>query len=243
MKYLKTFNEASAYKNLHDNDEADITEVIPDKNHDYERCDGVLYELSNTGNDEVVDIDLVEYTPENTFYQDQIDRYVEYIEDGGTLQTFPVTEYKICNNLDEMLEYFDDLDNFDEYYDLMQYGSVDNKTREQIMLAGSMYHQKLYDIKLYDIQCDPEEYGFKDDTDLSKIKNEEDLDKYYNEDEEEIDEEVKENKYDSDLYLAFVDVINYFNKDKRTYTLTDFNHRFAALKELGKKSVYVEVTK
>ena len=77
MKYLISFNEISSYYNLHGDDEADITKVKSDKYHEYKRCDGVLYELSNNGNNEIVDIDSIEYTPENTFYQDQIKRYIE----------------------------------------------------------------------------------------------------------------------------------------------------------------------
>ena len=220
MKYLKYF-EISTYHNLHGDDVADITQVKSDKYHTYERCDGVLYELSNNGNNEIVDINSVEHTDENTFYQDQIDRYVEYIENDGILQTFPVTEHSVCENLDDMLSYLDDNKNFDEYYELLK-----NE------------HEKIYNMKgLWDIQLDPENFGFNYSTNLEDIKTIEDLDKHYNED---IDEDNEDKQYDEELYLAFVDIIKYFD-DKKTYTLTDFNHRFAALKELGKKRIYVEI--
>ena len=73
---------------------------------------------------------------------------------------------------------------------------------------------------------------------MEDIKTVEDLDKFYN---EEVDEDNENKEYDEDLYLAFVDIIEYFNTDKKTYTLTDFNHRFAALKEMGKKRIYVDI--
>ncbi len=222
MKYLKSYNEISSYLNLHGNDDYEITQVKRDNSHKYEYCDGVLYELSIKGEDFVVDIDEVEHTEENLFYPDQIEKYVEYIQDGGVIQTFPVSSSKVCNNLDEMLDHLDDRDNFDETYDLL-----------------NRYHTKLFDIfigkGLWDISSDPEEYGFIESVpsvNLKFIKNIADLDEYYNEDGNE--------KYDEELYFGFVAIIEYFI-ELETYSLLDFNHRFAALKEMGKSRVMVEI--
>ena len=270
MKYLKKYNEISSYKNLHGDDAADITEVTPDKYHQYERCDGVLYELSNTGNNVIVYVSDVQHTEENTFYQDQIDRYVEYIEDGGILETFPVQEISKADNLDEMLSYIEnEKDGFDIVNSLFKGNPWDKNPKPE--------NKKMYDIYmssggLSNIQCDPEEYGFNDEyaptitskrgfhvVDFKQIKTEEDLIEAYHDysDEEPNKEDFKDeddynvaheeweektSKYDEDILQGLIDIIKYF-EDEKEYHLTDFNHRFAALKELGKKRVYVEIIK
>jgi hypothetical protein len=215
MKHLKnynTFNESTSYGKVNDSDEYEITIVTVDDNHDYGTCDGIRYELS--GNDTIVNIEDIEHTEGNQFYQDQVDRYVEYLNDGGILETFPVSESSVCNNLDEMFEYLDDTNNFDEMYDLLK----DYKT--------------LYDLPgLYEIGFEPEDYGFNEGTEMDDIIGINSLNKYYKEDNE---------NYDKDIYDGLVAIIKYFD-DLKTYDLSDSNHRFMAVKELGVTSVLVEV--
>ena len=92
MKYLKLFEnyifEYVDYHKLNDDDEYSIVKVTKDKYHDYDYLDGITYELSSTGKDLIVDIDRIEHTEENLFYQDQIERYIEYLKDGGIIETF-----------------------------------------------------------------------------------------------------------------------------------------------------------
>jgi len=71
----------------------DIETVERDSNGRFKSVDGVMYKLSGN-NDKVVDVNTVFTTTENIFYEDQIDRYVDYIEDGGVLETLPVNEIK-----------------------------------------------------------------------------------------------------------------------------------------------------
>ena len=42
-----------------------------------------------------------------------------------------------------------------------------------------------------------------------------------------------------EYYLGFVAILEHW-EDNKEYTLTDMNHRFMAVKELGKKRVYVD---
>jgi hypothetical protein len=120
-----------------------------------------------------------------------------------------------------MLDYLDEPDNFDLAWDLL-----------------SKYHRKLFDINKFDITSDPWSFGFNDSIDLNMIKNIEDLDMGYNieigEDEDRLGD------YDEELYNGFVAILDYW-KDAEEYTLIDFNHRLAALKQMGKKRVLVEV--
>lgn len=229
MKYIKKYNEISSYLNLHGEDDYEITQVKRDKNHKYEYCDNVLYELSGR-DDRIVYIEEVKHTDENMFYQDQIERYKEYIENNGILQTFPVSETKICENLDEMLEYLDERDRFDTVYDMFK---EKNETMWNIFVKKSFW----------DITTDPEEYGFNSTyptVDLKNIRTIEDLDNAYYYDEEL--EKDEDNNYDEDIYNGLKTIIEYFDSE-REYYLLDFNHRFAALEELGKQRVYVEVMK
>jgi len=256
MKYLKTYNEISSYLDLH-GDGYEITQVKRDAGHDYKFCDGVLYQLSGR-KDIVVDIVDVEHTDENVFYQDQIERYEEYISDGGIIETFPVSVIAKCDNLEEMLSYIDDeKDGFD--------------------IAWSLFkdkNDKIYNIYMKkgfcDISVSPEEYGFTEEhaptkknkrgwteLDLTQIKTISDLEEAYYDfsDEEPIREDYdnddyndefeewkeKYDKYDKDILDGLIDIMRYF-EDENTYSLLDFNHRFAALVNLGKKRVYVEIT-
>jgi len=207
---IKSFDlfEISSYLNLHGDDDYNIEQVVEDDRHDYQYVDGIKYELS--GSDEVVNIEQVEATEENMFYEDQIERYIEYFNDGGVVQTFPVQVSKIADNLESMLEYLDESENFDVTYELLK-----DK------------HDKLFnifmDVGLSEIVYNSSEYGFIED-ELKSIYNEKDLDEYYYQ----LDE-------DDEDYA----IMEYFDEEKE-YTLTDFNHRFEALKRMGKKRVMVE---
>jgi hypothetical protein len=218
IKSFKLFKEVSSYYSP-DESGYNITIVKRDDLHDYKYCDGVLYELSLENNDEIVDIDKVSYTDENLFYDEQIQRYVNYIQNGGIIQTFPVSSHPIghCYNLKEILEYLDDSDNFDLMYNLLK-----------------KHHGVLYD-NLSEIIYDENKFGLEIDF-LEQIENEEDLDKEYNDSYGENDENLFWNE---ELYLAFGEVLKYW-KENKEYYLTDFNHRFAALKQLGKKKVIVD---
>ena len=218
-QYNKLINEAidevSSYLNLHGDDPYDIEQVTQDNRHKYERVDGILYELS--GHDEIADIDDVHPTDENTFYEDQIQRYMEYLErPDAIIQTFPVQKNMLCSNLECMLEYLEDGD----------------KGFEMMHEILNPLHMKLYDMNLSDILMSPEEYGFNDyDVDFTKIRNTGDLMDVYNE---------SNDGYDEEIYNGLVAIIEHFDYEVE-YTLTDFNHRFEALKRLGKKKVMVDV--
>lgn len=223
MRYLKHFKlfESTSYHNLSGDDEYEITKTTRDNRHDYEYCDGILYELS--GNDTTVNINEIEETEGNLFYRDQVNRYIKYFEEGGICQTFPVSASPLggCRNLEEMLDYLDEPDNFDLAWDLL-----------------AKHHRKFFDMNKFDITSDPDSFGFNDSINLNQIKNIEDLDLGYNI--EIMEDEDRLGDYDEELYNGFVAILDYW-KDAEEYTLIDFNHRLSALKEMGKKQVLVEV--
>lgn len=225
-KLLSRLVESAEYHQLRPDDEHDITAIVRDNHHRYEYCDGVLYEL-NSPDDIVVSISDVEHTEYNEFYPDQIERYVEYISDGGILETFPVQTMPLGEafNLMEMCEHLDD--DFDLAWEIL--GQLEGDLSTTI---GTLYY-------------DGDEHGV-DESILSKISDVDDLNKHYG---KSYKEQYNDNEeymttdgtfyWDENIYNAFKAVLEYW-KDAGEYTLTDMNHRFAALKELGKSYCYVD---
>jgi len=225
MKYLKYMNEVTVYHNLNGDDKYEISKLKRDDRHKYAYCDGILYELYSE-DDFIVSVGEIEHTEENLFYEDQIERYMQYFKDGGGTQSFPVSEsaYKDCYNLEEMLNYLDD--NGDLKVDLL-----------------IPEFEKLYDMDFYDLIENYDEYGFasfknnngKEYSPFQFIKDIKDLDEYYYDDSENDDDD----KFDKDIYDGLKVILDFWDENKQ-YNLTDLNHRFAALVRLGKKEVYID---
>ena len=223
-------NDSVDYYTQDDGDEYDITKVTVDKHHKYERCAGILYELSRGGGDLIVYINEIEHTEGNQFYEDQVQRYVKYIENGGILESFPVNESSLggAHTLEEMCEYLSESENFDLMYEL-------------INVKDSKAQVSLYDA-LDSVTYDSESVGLEPYV-LSKITNLSDLDKYYGSDYlSNFDkEEIQDNGYywEPEYYQGFKNILEHW-MDSKEYTLTDMNHRFMAVKELGIDRVYVD---
>lgn len=258
MKYLKYFEKVN-YGKVNPDDEYNIDVVTRDKYHRYDNCDGVTYELSINGDDRIVYIEEVENTPENLFYPEQIDRYVQYIEEGGILQSFPVISSKKATNLQDMMEYIDDSDEgFDIIYSICKNNPWDKDPRPENEKMWQVYMDSFWDF-----YSEPVDHGFDEDAlatgeyPLKLVYTIEDLHEVYHSweddepqkedynDEDEFDEaysewEDKDRAFDEDILRGLEDIIKYF-EDEEEYTLSDFNHRFEALKKLGKERIYVEV--
>lgn len=266
MKHIKTieeFKQANESLEYIETDDGYGIEVvnIDDDNHlvDYERIDGVLYELNKDADNLVVHIDSIIHTDGNQFFDNQVDKYVEYLEDGGALQSFPVISSDLCGHtLLDKLRYMDDADgggeceektsyNFYSYFGIDTYGNNEN------------YNVDFYDA--FSDKTDVDDYldiGF-DGSILEKINNISDLDKWYNKDtyreryyfkdwnEEDYSEEDKYSingdeiyEWNENYYNGLKAVLQFFIYN-REYTLTNMNHRFKAVKELGVRNVYVDV--
>ena len=204
MKHLKKYESY--------NDDYTITKIDRKSDGRFRRCDGVLYKLGNEKNTLEINVDKIEHTTENTFYQDQIDRYVKYLENDGIIETFPVEEVNIASNLKDMLDWLDDMKNFDETWDL---------------LHGYKLYDKFYSDGFYTIIDEEEcpEYNR-----INKYAKK--IDDVFPFD----DLSDEENKLLEFLILIF----DYFDENKEYYLL-DFNHRFCAIKELGKTEVLIEI--
>jgi len=83
-------SEASEYSD----DEYPITIVKQDNHHDYTTVNGVRYELAGgDAKEEPAYISDIENTEGNEFYPDHIERYKEYIQNGGVLHYIPCSRY------------------------------------------------------------------------------------------------------------------------------------------------------
>ena len=125
-----------------------------------------------------------------------------------------------------MCEYLNESENFDTMWEIL------HKNKPFFNILPS-------------IGWNSDKFGIEMDI-MEKIKDLNDLDKYYGEnyldqfDKEDIEDYGYEwNEY---IYNGFKSILNYW-KDNNDYMLTDMNHRFQAVKQLGKKKVYVEINK
>jgi hypothetical protein len=211
-------------------DEYDIVKVTVDKYNKYERCAGILYELSREGNDFIAYVSEIEHTEENLFYDDQVKRYVKYLKNGGALESFPVNKSSLggAYTLEEMCDYLGEPDNFDLMYDLVN-------------VNDSKAHAPLFDA-VDSLSYDSASFGIESSV-LYKIRNIAELDKYYGKDYlSQFDkEEIEDNGYywEPEYYQGFAKILEHWT-DNEEYTLTDMNHRFMAIKALGIDRVYVD---
>ena len=204
MKHLKRYESY--------NDDYNITKIHRNSVGIFRRCDGILYKLGNEKNTFEINVDKIQHTTENTFYQDQIERYVKYLENDGILETFPVEEVDIASNLKDMIDWLDDIKNFDEGWDL---------------LHGYELYDKFYISGFFNI-LDKEECPEYNRINI-RAKKIDDVFPY-----DDLSDE--ENKLLEFLTLIF----EYFDENKEYYLL-DFNHRFCAVKELDKTTVLIEI--
>ncbi len=117
-----------------------LNRIKRDNHHKYQSCDGVMYQLSNTDNDRTIAVNNIEATPENSFFEDMIERYMKYIQNGGIIETFPVTASKIAYNLNDMFEFLDGLD----YKDSLDSDADSEIFFDSLILKDNQY--SLYEI-------------------------------------------------------------------------------------------------
>lgn len=192
--------------------EYSINRIKRDNHHKYQYQEGVLYQLSNSGTELTLGVDQIEATPENSFYEDQIERYMKYISNGGIIETFPVKQSKIAYNLSNMFEFLDGLN----YKD-----SLDTDADQEIFDDSSFLKDRQYE--LYEIL---DEYPSIN----PKARKTEEL--FF----EGVDLPENKDQLIKDMQLIF----DFFNNHSE-YTLTDMNHRFEAVKRLGKRTVIAEI--
>ena len=226
MKYLKLFEE-------YEDDGYDITKIPKNYKGKFRYLNDVKYKLGNEENTLAVSINDVYFTEGNQFYPNQVEKYKEYIKNGGAIDTFPVEVIDIASNLVDMLEWLEDSDNFDTYYDLL-YGTVfypktNTETSRLIDKSLGKETEELEEkkpIELWKLEFDYPEYERIN----MRAHNLEEVFPKENRTKEEIE-----------LLNALKKVFEYFDEEKEYHLCNNFNHRLRALKELGKKDVLVEI--
>jgi hypothetical protein len=222
MRWIKLFEDYT------------ITKIHKNTPGNYQYCDGIKYKLGNEAKTLTLSINQVQNTVENTFYPDQIEKYKDYISNGGVIETFPVEENSIANNLEDMLEWLEDSDNFDTYYNLLN-GTIlypASKTEMERAIDKALgktseeatESKPIYCYDLFDKEEHPE---------YSRINK-----RAYNL--QEVFPPDNRTPKEIELINVLKPIFEYFDEEKE-YHLLDFNHRFEAVRALGKKSVVVEI--
>ena len=200
-------------------DRYDVYRIKKDNDHKYQYLNGIQYRLGNEGKDEVIEIGEIEATPENTFYEDQIERYMEYIKNGGIIDSFPVSKSKLAYDLESMLDFLDE-----NSFRKPLTPDIDNEIFRYCPIL-SKNQGNLFDI--YFRTDEGEEFE-----QYSRInKNARELNEVFPPDNRTADEIALM----QELELVF----NFFNEHAE-FTLTDMNHRFEAVKRLGANAVIVD---
>lgn len=205
----------------YDPDEDDphpINKIVQDNEHKYQYLNGVKYRLGYSGNDFAIEIERVEETVENMFYPDMITKYEKYISEGGIIDSFPVRGSPLAYDLEGMCSFISENYSNDAYED-----DIDE------MLSGSPFQHDPFNIDnitIYNDEPDEQYYMYRRLNDKARSVNE----MFPAEDRTE--DELK-------LMEVFTKIFTYFQENKE-WTLTDMNHRFQAVKNLGVSVVMVE---
>lgn len=197
-----------------------INKLKRDNEHEYETLQGVTYRMSYTGKDTIIDIGKIEETLENTFYPNQIKKYIDYIREGGIIDTFPVSVSPLAYSLEEMLDFIDE-----NYYDTPWSDTVD----DEILTPSPFWNDiapSCMNIYLY---TDEDEEYFKYTRINRKART---LNEVF---------PLEDRTPDELALLEELKIVFKFFEENKEYTLTDMNHRFQAVKELGVTAVWVEL--
>lgn len=218
--YYDEEDEEDEDREEEDDDGYPINKLTQDNEHTYQILQGIKYRLGYHEKDEVVSVAQIESTPENTFYPQHIQKYVEYIKNGGIIDSFPVSVSPLAYNLEGMLDFIDE-----NYFN----GPYSEEVNEEIIEESPFIEAiapNCHELYLYTDE-DEKYYIYK------RInKNARTLEQVFPAD----NRTPEEIKLMEELEIVF----NFFNEHKE-YTLTDMNHRFEAVKELGVTAVWVDI--
>jgi len=200
-----------------------ITVVIRDKHHRYESLGGVMYEIGNEDNTHYVDTEEIQATEGNQFYEDHIERYIEYLQYGGVIETFPVQHIEpqvmsLSAMVDEILN---DSDLLFEFLDEFKSG---------VTLEWKRDYKEVDRLLEYASWIKP--WMYKSWEEALEALGEDGL----------IEGDIDEDGWDNMLEL--LDDVNTFRKNNAVgeeWHLNDMNHRFEAVKRMGVSTVIVEV--
>src|ERR1035437_5675128 len=114
---MKIIHNGFIYEEVVNDGEYDIEKIKRDANYDYRNLDGVLYRITRNTDVEEMPINRIALTDENEFYEAQIEKYVEYIRNGGIIEPFPVQVSQLEYNLSGMISFLDDNKEMDDDID------------------------------------------------------------------------------------------------------------------------------
>lgn len=212
---MKILHKGFIYEEVRNKDGYDIERIRRSPNYEYRNVNGITYRITKGSDLEEVGIGRVLPTEDNEFYPAQIERYVEYIRNGGIIEPFPVEVSKLEYNLDGMLDFLDTNKEYaDDVYEEFSDTGVDG-LRVYSLSNIIIYNdegEKFYEYR----RLNPKANSLYNCFPYTDGPNE---------------EEQK--------ILPFLKRVFSFFDEHAEYTLINQNHRLAALKELGVQTILI----
>ena len=212
---MKLLYKGHIYEATVKDSEYDIEQIKRSPNYEYRNLEGVTYRITRNTEIEQVPISRVALSEDNEFYPAQIEKYVEYIKNGGIIEPFPVEVSKLEYTLDDMLEFLDNNKEFEADIDEAFYGiNVPGLVRYRYvdLLTDRDEDEKFFKYR----RLNPKANSLFNCFPYSNGPNEEEK-----------------------TLIPFLTEVFKFFEDNAEYTLINQNHRFEALKKLGKKNVLI----
>lgn len=224
IKHRKSLKESNSiisykgelYEEIVNNHNYNIEKIKRDPNYNYSTVDGVVYRITRGSVIDEISINRIEFTDENEFYEDQINRYVEYLKNGGIIEPFPVNVSKLEYNLDSMISFLDDNKEFDDDIDEAFHNFTSNN---ELGIRRYSFYRILTDTdegeKFYKWhRLNPKAISIRNCFPSDITSEEKQL-------------------------IPFLEAVFKFFEDNEEYTLINQNHRLEALKRLGKTKVLI----
>jgi hypothetical protein len=212
---MKILHRGYVYEEVRSKSGYDIERIKRTPNYDYRIVNGITYRITKGSDLEEVGIGRVLPTEDNEFYPEQIERYVEYIRNGGIIEPFPVEVSKLEYNLDGMLDF---LDSNKEYED-----EIYPEFRDTGVAGLRVY--SLSNILIYRDEGEQFYEYRRLNPKANSLHNCFPYPDGPNETEQKI--------------LPFLTSVFEFFDEHAEYTLINQNHRLAALKELGIQTILI----
>lgn len=212
---MKILHRGFIYEEVRSKNGYDIERIKRTPNYEYRIVNGITYRITKGSDLEEVAIGRVLPTEDNEFYPEQIEKYVEYIRNGGIIEPFPVEVSKLEYTLDDMLNFLDTNKEYeDEIYSEFKDTGIEGLRPYSLsyLLIDRDEGEKFYEYRrlnpkansLYN--CFPYPDGPNDNE--KKI-------------------------------IPFLSKVFEFFDENAEYTLINQNHRLAALKELGIQTILI----
>lgn len=213
--WMKILHRGYVYEEVRTKNGYDIERINRTPNYEYRKVNGITYRITKGSELEEVSIDKVLPTEDNEFYPEQIQRYIEYIKNGGIIEPFPVEVSKLEYTLDDMLDFLDTNKEYeDEVYSEFKDPGVAGLRVYSLsnILIDRDEGEQFYEYR----RLNPRANSLYNCFPYPDAPNEEER-----------------------KIIPFLTKVFEFFDENAEYTLINQNHRLAALKEIGVQTILI----